>query len=83
MHVECAAAEKTYDYDGDILYYSGQFDRGHNHEQNGDTAASLAERGCPACIKQTAANAATWPIYHSKPMTWVPDDQPKKGGSNE
>jgi hypothetical protein len=49
LHPECAKAELTYDYDGDILYYEGQFERGHNHEPNWTTTADGVEAGCPGC----------------------------------
>lgn len=52
MHQECATAERAYDYGGDILYYEGQFQRGHNHERYSDTTEISAKHGCPACIAE-------------------------------
>lgn len=50
MHLECAAAERTYDYDGDTLYYEGQFERGHNHEVNWSSVEDGVRNKCPGCI---------------------------------
>ena len=51
LHPECADAERAYDYDGDTLYYEGQFQRGHVHEPNWSTVADGVSIKCPGCIK--------------------------------
>ena len=50
MHLECAAAERSYNYDGDVLYYEGQFQRGHNHEPNWSSVEDGVRNKCPGCI---------------------------------
>lgn len=51
MHRECTKAQATYDFEGDTLYYSGQFERGHNHEPNWSTVEQGVKIGCPGCIE--------------------------------
>lgn len=51
VHVECAAAEETYDFRGDDLFYEGQFQRGHNHEHNWATVEDGIKNKCPGCIE--------------------------------
>ncbi len=51
LHLERAEANRAYDYDGEPLYYEGQFQRGHNHEHNFDTVERCAKDDCPACIR--------------------------------
>jgi hypothetical protein len=59
LHLECAAAERTYDYDGETLYYQMQFQRGHNHGPNSWVTAEIgAKDGCPGCIAELAADTS-------------------------
>ena len=50
LHPECADAERAYDYDGETLYYEGQFQRGHVHEPNCGSVADGVSIKCPGCI---------------------------------
>jgi len=65
LHLECQAAEDAFDFDGEVLYYMGQFQRGHNHEPNWSTLADGVAHGCPACIKQSTQETPPCPSPHS------------------
>lgn len=52
LHPECGEAERAYDYEGDELYYEGQFERGHSHEPNWSTREHGIEIGCPGCKRE-------------------------------